>query len=101
MSFGLKLNEEMILKEILNAHLRTGKVIVYGSRAKGTNTARSDIDLVIKDSIDLNQNTIAEIKDSIDESDFPYLVDIQYYEQILNPDLVDHIDRVGKVFFEK
>ena len=37
--------------------------------------------------------------DEITDSDFPYLVDLQYYESIKNPALKRHIDRVGKVLF--
>lgn len=37
----------------------------------------------------------------IDESDFPYLCDLQYLEEIKNPHLLKHIQRIGKVFYRK
>jgi hypothetical protein len=37
--------------------------------------------------------------DDIIESDLPYLCDIQLFENIKNASLLDHIDRMGKVFY--
>ena len=101
MNFGLSDKELSILRSIFSAHLSSGIVIVYGSRAKGTHGRRSDIDLVIKDSTVPDDNILHKIVDEIDESDFPYLVDLQYYEKIKNPALVQHIDRVGEVIYQK
>lgn len=75
-------------------------VIVYGSRAKGNYTERSDLDLVIKNTDKLDANLLFDLKDEVDDSDFPYLVDLQYYDQIQNPSLREHIDRVGKVLIK-
>ncbi len=101
MNFGLNDKEFSILRSIFSTHLSSGSVIVYGSRAKGTHGSRSDIDLVIKDSAVLDDNLLYKIVNEIDESDFPYLVDLQYYEKIKNPALIQHIDRVGEVIYQK
>jgi len=101
MKFGLNDKEFSILSLIFSTHLSSGSVIVYGSRAKRTHTDRSDIDLVIKGSAVLDDKVLHEIVDEIDESDFPYLVDLQYYEKIKNPALLQHIDRVGEVIYQK
>ena len=98
--FGLAPAARDILETILKNRLSSGTVLVYGSRAKGTNTARSDIDLVIKDSKLSDADLIEDIIDEIIDSDFPYLVDLQYYESIKNPALKRHIDREGKVLFQ-
>ncbi len=100
MSFGLSEKNEDILKRILSRNIASGQVIVYGSRAKGNFTERSDIDLVIKGSGRIDDQIIAEIKEEIDESDFPYLADVQYYENIKNPSLAEHIDRAGKLLLK-
>ncbi|MCX7726587.1 MAG: nucleotidyltransferase domain-containing protein [Chitinispirillaceae bacterium] len=100
MSFGLTTEQEDILKEIFKKYLKSGVVIIYGSRAKGTFMPWSDIDIVIKGS-ERNRQVIGEIKELIEESDFPYLVDLEFYEDILNVSLLEHINRVGKIFYEK
>lgn len=98
MNFGLTPEQEKLLKDIFEKHAVSGQVIVYGARAKGNFTDRSDIDLVVKSS-NVNNGVMAEIKEEIEESDFPYLVDLQVYEEIENPALIEHIDRVGKVLY--
>lgn len=101
MDFGLSESQRNILIQIFDMFLKNGQVIVYGSRAKGTYTSRSDIDLIIKDS-DISDPLIPEkIKEEIEESDFPYLADIQIYENINNIKLLEHVDRIGKILYEK
>lgn len=98
MDFGLEPEYVHLLKGIFKKHALSGQVIVYGSRAKGTFTERSDLDIAIKGS-NADRNKIEEIRDEIDESDFPYLVDVQLYENIQNSALIEHIDRVGRVLY--
>ena len=88
------------LKTIFGKYPNIKKVILYGSRAKETNTKRSDIDLVITNS-QLDRITMSNIKSEIEESDIPNLVDIQLLEEIDNQDLLDHINRIGKVIYCK
>ena len=88
------------LKTIFGKYPNIKKVILYGSRAKETNTKRSDIDLVITNS-QLDRIALSNIKSEIEESDIPNLVDIQILEEIDNQDLLDHINRVGKVIYCK
>ncbi len=101
MLFGLTPQQSECLRAIFAHYLKQGKVIVYGSRAIGNHTQRSDLDLVLKDIGDPDQDLLATIHESIDESDFPYLCDIQYLETIKNPQLLDHIQRIGKVFYDR
>ena len=100
MNFGLSKQNINDLVAVFKKYLQQGQVIVYGSRVKGTFTDRSDIDLVIKNSNNIDEQLISNIKSTIEESDFPYLVDLQFYETIKNTKLLEHIDRVGKVLFE-
>lgn len=98
-SFGLSDHAHQILLSTFQSYPEVQKVIVYGSRAKGNFSPGSDIDLVISNS-EVSRQKLAEISDTLDESDFPYLVDIQVYEDILNEKLIEHIMRVGKVLYE-
>lgn len=89
-----------ILKTIFAKHEKVSKVIVYGSRAKGTNTDRSDVDLVICNS-NIDRHQLGRLILDISNSNFPYTIDIQIYEHLKNKKLIEHINRVGKTFYNK
>jgi predicted nucleotidyltransferase len=76
------------------------EVILFGSRAKNTHTERSDIDLAIRNS-KIDRHVLGKLKLEIDNSDIPYLVDIQIAEEIKNQHLIDHINRIGKLIYKK
>jgi predicted nucleotidyltransferase len=97
---GIEPTHLAILREILARHLPPdARVIAYGSRAKGTHSPRSDLDLIIKNA-PVDRHIMADLSSDIEDSDFPLLCDIQSYEEINNALLRDHIDRVGKVVCE-
>ena len=96
--FGLKEEEEQILKSIFSKYENLNKIVVYGSRAKGTFNERSDVDLVITES-NIDRPLIGQIISEINNSNFPYLVDLQDFSKLKNQQLIEHINRVGKVFY--
>ncbi len=98
--FGLKSKHREILESIFSDFKEVEKVLVFGSRAKETYHERSDLDLVICNS-EMTYQRLGQLISAINESDFPYLVDIQLHENINNPELIAHISRVGKVFYQK
>jgi predicted nucleotidyltransferase len=98
--FGLKEEEEQILKSIFSKYENLNKVVVYGSRAKGTFNERSDVDLVITES-NIDRPLIGQIISEINNSNFPYLVDLQDFSKLKNQQLIEHIHRVGKVFYNR
>ena len=96
-NFGLSDKSFEILKSIFSNYSAISEVKVYGSRAKGTYTERSDLDLVIMNELD--RKTLGEIWMEINSSDFPLKVDLQVWKDIKNENLKDHIRRVGRVIF--
>lgn len=73
------------------------KVILYGSRAKGNFRPGSDIDLtLVAPTMDLSR--LMKIENEIEELLLPYKVDLSLFHKIENPDLLDHIHRVGIEF---
>ncbi|MBC8206015.1 MAG: nucleotidyltransferase domain-containing protein [Kiritimatiellales bacterium] len=74
------------------------EVILYGSRAKGTHRPGSDIDLTLKGTA-LTTAWLMDLSAKIDDLLLPYEVDLSIFEHIDNPDLIEHISRVGKVVF--
>lgn len=73
---------------------------IYGSRALGNHRPGSDIDLTLKgDGLDLK--TLNRISNDLDDLLLPYIFDLSIYSQIKNDALLEHIERVGRVFYEK
>lgn len=76
------------------------KVVLYGSRAKGNYKNGSDIDLTIIDQ-GLSFSDLLQIENKLDDLLLPYKIDLSLKRQIGNSDLIEHIERVGEVFYEK
>ena len=79
---------------------RIDTVILFGSRAKGTHTPGSDIDIAIKGS-SLNLDNLLQINLSLDNLSLPYKFDIVIYGRIREKALKDHINRVGIVLYDR
>lgn len=73
---------------------------MYGSRAKGTHRNSSDIDLTLIGS-GLNATHLALIDQSIDDQLLRYQMDLPWYANLTHPALLEHIQRVGIVLYER
>lgn len=79
-------------------HPEVERAILYGSRAKGNYRAGSDIDLcLIGEKLTLTQRL--KIENELDGLLLPYKIDLSLFRALDNPELVDHIRRVGAVFY--
>lgn len=74
--------------------------IVYGSRAKGNFSMGSDIDLTLVGAA-LTQDMLSHLVGQFEESNLPYQVDLSILRDIDNPSLRVHIERVGKVLYQR
>lgn len=74
--------------------------ILYGSRAKGIYKNGSDIDLTLKGN-NLTLQDLNKINIALDDLLLPYTFDLSLYENIHNPELLSHINRVGIIFYQK
>ena len=97
-SFGLSDQTLATVRAILADYPAVEKAILYGSRAKGNYRKGSDIDLTLIGAA-LNHRLLAEIAGRLEESIIPYQVDLSLKQQIDNPNLLAHIERVGVVFY--
>ena len=88
------------LRRVFSKYPSIEKVILYGSRAMGTYRRGSDIDIALFGE-NLSNQTIFDIQEEIEALYLPYSFDISIWERIENEDLLDHIKRVGKVFYER
>ena len=87
------------LQDVFRRHANIQKVLIFGSRSKGTYREGSDIDLaIIGKGIDYNQ--LLTISCEIDDLELLYSIDLLDYSQKVETPIGDHIDRVGQVFYE-
>lgn len=85
------------LTRIFAAYPELREVVLYGSRATGASTSRSDIDLAtrgITDGRRLNHLAL-----DLEESDIPQKCDVRAYESIESATLRDHIKRDGVAIY--
>ena len=100
MQFGLSGQTIEKINSVFARHPEVEKVVLYGSRAKGTYKLGSDIDLTLYgNEISLKQKS--RILDELDELDLPYSIDLSVFSQLSHAQLRDHIERVGVVFYAR
>jgi len=97
--FGLYPNSYQQLLSIFQKHENIEKVVIYGSRAKGNYKEGSDIDFTLFG--ELNYDDLLKLKIEFEESSIPYLIDISIYNDLKSVSLLEHINRVGKIFYNK
>lgn len=69
------------------------RVVLFGSRAKGCATERSDIDLAVSGNLDPLR--VESIRSELEELPIPCRFDVLSFDSIRNPELREHIERVG------
>ena len=100
MKYGLSDKTLGTFDSIFRKYPGIKQCILYGSRAKGNYRNGSDIDLSLKTGDNFDFTNLLHIIGDFDDSDLPYFVDVSIYDNISNPDLKNHIDRVGKVLYD-
>jgi len=88
------------MHSVFRRYPQIDKAVLYGSRAKGNYKNGSDIDLAIHGK-ELSLFLVNKLLIEIDDLMLPYTFDISIFADIDNPDLIDHIKRVGMNFYEK
>ena len=79
---------------------QVAQAVLYGSRAKGNFKPGSDIDLTLRGD-GLTLSLLGDIDAALDDLLLPYEIDLSIYEQLDHAELVAHIDRVGRVIYQK
>jgi len=100
MLYGLGENSIRKIVEVFDRYNNVSKVILYGSRAKGDFRPGSDIDMTVIGE-GLNLALLNKVCTDLDDLLLPYIFDISIFHQIENSDLIEHIKRVGKVFYKR
>ncbi len=100
MEHGLSIEDIAIIKKVFWAHSNIYEVILFGSRAKGNYKPGSDIDLaVVADAFTFDE--LLELHTELEKLGLLYRFDIQNFKKIKDPCVIDHIERVGKVFYNR
>jgi predicted nucleotidyltransferase len=99
--FGL---QETIIEKInavFSLYPQVEKAVLYGSRAKGNYKNGSDIDLCLYGGPELTSAILNKLNQNLDDLLLPYTIDLLFIEDLTNPELIEHIQRVGIVFYER
>lgn len=100
MKFGLKENYIKKINYVFSQFTQIEEVKIYGSRAKGNYKKGSDIDLVItKGNVDFT--LLLRINEELDNLLLPFQIDLNSISFIKNEELLQHIERVGLIFYSK
>lgn len=94
---GLPAASIMAIQQVFHSYPGIRQAILYGSRAKGNFRPGSDIDLTVRG--DLTYQQLLRIETELDDLLLPYKIDLSLCELLDNPALIEHIDRVGKLFY--
>lgn len=97
---GLSERSIRTIKEILEKYSDVREVVLFGSRAKGTFHAGSDVDLAVMNP-GISEKTISRILSELEESSLPVRVDLVDFNSIANGAFIDHIRRIGILFYKK
>jgi len=100
MNHGLSESTVERIRDVLADFPDVEKAVLYGSRAKGNHRPSSDIDLTLYGR-KLGQSQLARIDAALDDLLLPYKIDLSEMSSLTHPALLDHIRRVGMVFYEK
>ncbi len=99
--YGLRDSDVAEILSVLRQFPEVESAVLFGSRAKGNYRNGSDVDLALKGDR-ITFSTILAIAGILNEDTLmPYRFDVLDYNQIANPDLVAHIERVGKLLYHK
>jgi predicted nucleotidyltransferase len=79
---------------------RVMQVIIFGSRAKGTFRPGSDIDLCLE-APELDWAGLRKLENELDDLMLPWKVDLLLLHRIDNPELVEHVERVGQSLYRR
>lgn len=90
---GLTSSELALIVSVFQRHPEISEVKLFGSRAKLTQSAASDVDLAVWGAVD--PLLAEEIASDLDELPLPYQFEIQPFASITNEALREHVERVG------
>jgi predicted nucleotidyltransferase len=101
MRFGLSDDELEILDSLFRSYSGVQKVILYGSRAMDTYRSGSDIDITLITDEGFSFGDLVSLEGDLTDSSLPYFVDVSIFHWLTGQNFIEHIQRVGKVLYER
>jgi|WetSurMetagenome_2_1015567.scaffolds.fasta_scaffold289535_1 hypoxanthine-DNA glycosylase len=99
MPFGLSATTISAITATIAACPSVNNMVLFGSRAKGNYKPGSDIDIAVSGS-NLTLHDFLDFSIRTDGLEIANKVDLIHYQTIKDPDLIEHITRVGIVLYE-
>ena len=100
MRFGLPESAIAKICAVFAAHPEIERAVLYGSRAKGNFKPGSDIDLTLYGA-GLTDALLLDLLVELDDLLLPWMIDLSLFASLNHPALQEHIERVGKVFYQR
>ena len=100
MDCGLTLDDLNKLTSLFAKNEHIERVVLYGSRAKGTFKPFSDVDITLFGNAITHQD-LSQLLFDVDDLLLPYQFDISIFNMLKNSDLIEHINRVGIEIYNK
>lgn len=101
MNFGLRDTDLLYMTSLFQQHPDIEQVWVYGSRAKGTNRAGSDVDLALI-GLNVKRKTVSHIHFVLEEeSPMPFFFDVLHWDTLSNQKLKDEIQRTAQLLYQR
>lgn len=100
MKYGLSDTTIQKLLQVFQNKPKVQEVILFGSRAKGNYKPGSDIDLAVIGK-QITFDDILTLNVRLEELDLPYKIDLINYQTLKDKNVIEHIKRVGIVFYKK
>ena len=95
MPYGIPDTAFKRIQSVLRQHRGVTRVILYGSRAMGTHRNGSDVDITLEGD-GLSFDDLLSVESRLDALDLPYRFDVSLHGELNHPDLLRHIQRVGR-----
>lgn len=86
-----------LMRSVFRRHPEVVSASLFGSRAKGTHTERSDVDLAVAG--DVSPVRAEAIAAELEELPLPYRFEVQALDHIHSQRLLEHIHRVGMILY--
>jgi predicted nucleotidyltransferase len=100
MNHGLSGATVASINGVFALHPAVEKAVLFGSRAMGTFSNGSDIDLALFGG-QLDHRELMQLADELDELLLPYTIDLMDFARIDHAGLREHIQRVGRIVYQR
>jgi uncharacterized protein len=100
MTYGLPDHEIQALLSVFKQFPEVEEVVLFGSRAMGNFGPGSDIDLAVKGA-NLTFDRYLHLLVALEDLDLLYKIDLVNFHRLSQPDLRNHIGRVGISLYQR